>query len=117
MSIQQRELDKFLGLLKGLNAQFKIVIPDGDNKLEYGDLAVIQHKRVARVPRGSCLKVYESAMKKLAIGNVVAIPFNDLPVESIRSSICSWAIRTWGLGSVTTMINRDNNTIEVLRNY
>lgn len=117
MSIQQRELDKFIALLNGLNAQYKIIIPDGDNTLEYGDLEVAKHERVQKVRRGDCLKVYEPLMSNLQIGGVVAVPIGDLPLESLRSSICSWAIRTWGLGSVTTMANHDNNTVEVLRNY
>ena len=120
MSIQQRGLDKFLALLKGLNAQYKIIIEDGDTTLEYGELEVVDHKRVAKVRRGDCLKVYGPIMEQLgvgSVGSVVAVPIGNLPIESLRSSICSWAIRTWGLASVTTMVNHDNNTIEVLRNY
>jgi len=117
MSIQQRELDKFIALLNGLNAQYKIIIEDGDTTLEYGELEVLDHKRVATVRRGDCLKVYEPLMSGLQVGGVCAVPIGDLPLDSLRSSIGSWAIRTWGLGSVTTMANHDNGTVEVLRNY
>lgn len=118
MSIQQRELDKFLALLKGLNAQYKIIINDNGTVIEHGDLAVVaKPKRVQKVARGACIKAYEPIMNKLAVGSVAVVPVGDLPIESLRSSICSWGIRTWGLSSVTTMINHDNNTVEVLRNY
>lgn len=117
MEIQKRELSKFIALLNGLEAHYKIFVPDGDIMLEYGSLEVVPPENLRRVKRGACLKVYEPLLEALEVGAVVAVPIGDLPAESLRGSLCSWAIRKWGLSSVTTMVNHDNSTIEVLRNY
>lgn len=117
MSIQQREISKFLSLLNGMNAQYKIIIPDDGSQIEYGDLPVAKQEQHTRVRRGDCLRIYKTIMQDLQVGAVAAVPIGNLPAESIRNSLYNWATKTWGVGSITTMLNHDSNTLEVLRNF
>lgn len=116
LDIQKKAIEKFLSVLDGAGAKYKIVLDDGT---EYGELQVVQKKEIKRkspiLPMGTYTNYFRPHMETLPVGGVLALPFNDLDPETLRGSVSSWAITNWGKGSVTTMLNHAEQRIEVLR--
>lgn len=112
MSIKEKTIERLVNQLANLGCELKVITEDGT---EYGDLVVANtHKKgkvevLARVD-------YKAVLANMAAGDVEVLTCpSEVPLESLRSSISGHAAATYGAGVFTTMCNKDNNTVEVLR--
>lgn len=116
LDIQKKALFSLVAMLQKSNAQFKIILDDGT---EYGDLQVQPAKSCKRrpsiLPRGTLKNFYTPYVSELDVGDVVAIPLANMDGESVRSSLSSWIHTNWGASGGSTMLNKTNNSLEVLR--
>jgi hypothetical protein len=99
-------------------ARFRIVLPDGSlfqkDMEEAPPQSGVRRKR-AHSP-GELMPHYRSAVEAMNVGDVVTLSTPDgCEIETLRGCACSLAVRLWGKGAHVSMINREKNTIEVMR--
>jgi hypothetical protein len=114
MNVVAKAAQQAITLLNALKADFKIILPTGE---EYGNLEVVRPKERTRVQhnkRGSLFAIYEPIINSMQVGDVkvVAIPEGVAP-EHIRGAISGYASHHWGAGSAKTCVN--DNAVEILR--
>ena len=106
-------LERALMTLAALNAQFKVILPDGQ---EFGELEVRPQGRLPlKYPRGTLQAFVRAFMKDMQVGNYIEIPCNEFLPQEIQTAACNFALKEWGKGTVTTAMNRENNLIEAMR--
>lgn len=111
MSIKEKTIERLVNQLANLGCELKVITEDGT---EYGDLIVAPSKR-GRVEVLAYVD-YKTVLTNMKAGDVEVLTCPpDVPIESLRSSISGHAAATYGAGVFTTMCNKDNNTVEVLR--
>lgn len=114
MNVVAKAAQQAITLLNALKADFKIILPTGE---EYGNLEVVRPKERTRVQhnkRGSLFVIYEPIIKSMRIGDVKAVTIPDgVAPEHIRGAISGYASHHWGAGSAKTCVT--GNTIEILR--
>lgn len=113
MSVITVTAEKAVTLLKALKADFKIILPTGE---EYGNLEVARasEKRKNTNKRGSLFALYAHVLKDMQPGDVGVIPVPEgIVAENLRGAISGYASTRWGKGSARTVI--ENNTVEILR--
>ena len=106
MSVVTTTAEKAVSLLKALKADFKIILPTGE---EYGDLEVARPKK-----RNNLMPIYVHLIEGMSVGdvNVIHAP-EGVSVSNLRGAIAGYAFHRWGKGSARTCIV--NNTVEILR--
>jgi hypothetical protein len=108
-------LERALMTLKAMNAQFKVIMPDGQ---EFGDLEIAQKtekRRVFKYPRGTMQNFVRGFLMDMAVGDLVEIKCDDFELAEIQTAACNYALMNWGKGSIMTAQNQANNTIEAIR--
>lgn len=111
MSIKEKTIERLVNQLANLGCELKVITEDGT---EYGDLVVSPSKK-GRVEVLSYVD-YKTVLASMKAGDVeVLVCPSHVPLDSLRSSISGHAAATYGAGVFTTMSNKDNNTVEVLR--
>lgn len=113
-NVKKAALKKAIALLNALQAQYKIILPDGE---EHGELVIAQTKKqiLNRRPHGALSNIYIPYLSKLKPGDVCEVPAGEFKAEDMRSSMAGWIVSNWGKGSAITAIDRKANAIEVLR--
>jgi hypothetical protein len=114
MNVVAKAAQQAITLLNALKADFKIILPTGE---EYGNLEVVRPKERTRVQhnkRGSLSAVYLPIIQSMQVGDVmvVAVPEGISP-EHMRGSMAGYANKNWGSSSAKTCITE--NTVEILR--
>lgn len=117
LGVQQIALDRALNTLKGLGAQYKIILSDGT---EYGDLQVKpadkpRLRAKGLLPRGTLTTYFLSYIKDIQPGGAGEVPFNGFLPDNLRGSMAAWCNKHWGAGASITSIDRDNKVIEIVR--
>lgn len=115
-SIREKSMDIALNILKGVNAKYKILLPDGT---EYGELEVQENK--ARKRRavldgrkyGELVLYYRPLIEHMKISDIVVVPFNNYRPDALSGAISAWACTHWGKSSVIT--SKSDTAIEVMR--
>lgn len=116
--LKNRVLVDALKRIDSLGVQYKIIAPDGK---EYGTLvafAPVPKKEPKRKPRyqRNALRNYVSGfMKAMMPGDEVFVSVGDFDIESLQSSVASFAFVTWGAGNYVTARDLIRNGVTVLR--
>jgi len=112
MSIKEKTIERLVNQLANLGCELKVITEDGT---EYGDLIVTVPHKKGKVEVLSYVD-YKTVLSNMNAGDVeVLVCPSEVPIESLRSSISGHAASVYGAGVFTTMCNKDNNTVEVLR--
>ena len=119
LEIQKTTLDKALTLLKAVGAKYLVVDVDGETHKNHEFNIVEPKQKMIRAqsafPRGEVKDYFLPFVKDMVAGDVVIIDGGKYGAERVRGSICSWFSQAHGNGVVTTAINSNTNTVEVLR--
>lgn len=113
IDLKKETISKYVRHLNTLGCKFKIIESDGT---EHGDLATVPER--TRSPRVEVLRLvdYKTPMMAMKPGDVISLTATpDMPLESLRSSIAGFATYEFGVGAVTTTLDRNNNAVLVLR--
>jgi len=78
-------------------------------------LAIFKLKAQEKRKHGAITNHYRKRISMLQPGNTAFIPQGDFDIETLRSSISSYAVKNWGRGSAVTTIFRDKNKVKVRR--
>lgn len=112
-----KTIAKAVELLKASGAKFKVISPNGE---EFGELEVqpLKAKKTFRFGHGELANHYKPLLEHLKVGEVATFKNPDptkYDIEDFRSSACSWISKHWGLDAHTSTIDRDFDTLEILR--
>lgn len=113
IDIKKDTIAKHIRILANLGCKFKIIESDGT---EHGELVVAPEK--VRSSRVEVLKLvdYKTPLQAMKPGDVISLTATpDMPLESLRSSIAGYSTHAFGVGAVTTTLDRANNAVLVLR--
>lgn len=114
MNVVAKAAQQAIALLTALKADFKIILPTGE---EYGNLEVVRPKERTRVQmnkRGSLSAVYLPIIESMKVGDVMTVPVPEhLVAEHVRGAMAAYVSKNWGVGSAKTCINE--NAVEILR--
>lgn len=114
--VQQIALTRALALLKSINAQFKIITPEGE---EHGELEVVipKERRRTRGPYeyGALTRYVAPLLEKVQTADAVEIPFGEFDGERLRGAVSAYAVSLWGKGSAITAVNKERSVVELLR--
>jgi len=115
-AVKQVALKKALNYLNSLGLDYFIRIPDGEDIVR-GDLTIAKKKdlkRIRKFPQGTFTSLYRGlGVDKMAVGDVMTVPFGAYGKHQIQSTLTAFAAMTWGSGSYTTCLNGDS--IEIMR--
>lgn len=123
MDIITRTLDQAVKLLNGVRAKYIIVMPDGEVR-EFGGLVLekekplvpVKKRKALTLPIGTYKNHVSTYIKNMSVADVVVVPVKEgMNIDSVQSSVCDFAGRLWGNGSVTSGRNTRRDAIEVLR--
>jgi hypothetical protein len=99
-------------MLDAAGVQYGAIL-DGE---QYGALKVVMPaRRQARYPRGSTRDYYGPFIEALEPGDHVDIPCGQFDVSILSSNVSAACAHRWGAGSYVTTLDRDANTVSVLR--
>ena len=120
LEVQKIALNRAITTITALNAQFKIILPDGQ---EFGELVVVPPKigrrAPSKFPAGELTEHFRHTLESLEPGQAAMIPFGkyeaDDDLNRLRSCLSGWCCTHWGSGSAITSTNRDLKVVEVLR--
>lgn len=114
--IEKNVLAKVNHVLQSLGLKYAIVDSDGN---KHGELNVTQEKKVKRrrsvFPLGELRDHIMPHLKSILINTTKRVPCGKYPVESVRSSISSYATQMWGAGMYKTHVGADKTFVEVSR--
>jgi hypothetical protein len=119
LDIQKTAIAKLIKALDGVEASYKIILPDGT---EYGTLETKPVKktkpkgtRASPYPRGELKAYIEPFLADLAVGGVVAIPYDKYPGSLLAARCYSAGFDSWGKGNCMGSRNDKTKTVEVMR--
>lgn len=121
-AIQEKTINNAVAMLNALQAQYKIILPDGTEfgTLEVKSKSIKKNKsriRNPRVPHGTMTPLYKDKIDAAEIGDVIQIDVTNLPAgvnpKMLRSAVTAHATVKWGAGSYNSTLT--NTNIEVLR--
>lgn len=114
--IEKNVLAKVTNVLQSLGLKYAIVDSDGN---KHGELNVAQEKKLKRrrsiFPLGELRNHIMPHLQSILINTTKHVPCGKYPVESVRSSISSYATQLWGAGTYKTHISADKKFVEVTR--
>jgi hypothetical protein len=113
--VQQQALKRALLLLDGIKCKYAVVDPLGN---KHGSLEIKEPtKRTTNTEFvfGERSKYARQFLKDMPIGGVVEVPKGPYELHMVQSIGTSVSQKMWGIGSVTTTVNRDKNCVEFLR--
>ena len=110
-------LNRALMTLKAMNAEYKVILPDGT---QFGDLEVQvkpepKKKRPCKYPRGTLNNYVRDFMKDMIVGDLVEIPVGEFLITEVQTAACNYSLTEWGKGCLTTAQNADKSAIEAMR--
>jgi hypothetical protein len=110
-------LNRALMTLKAMNAEYKVILPDGT---QFGDLEVQvkperKKKRPCKYPRGTMQNYVREFMKDMAVGDLVEVPVGEFLITEVQTAVCNFSLFEWGKGCLTTAQNAEKNVIEAMR--
>lgn len=116
LDIQRRTIDSLAKMLDKWEILYKILLPNGE---ELGTLIVSKQTKTKRADRphpfGAFKAYFLPLVQDMVAGDVVEIHCGPFKPAELRGAVSAWAVAAWGKGSVTTHINSEKQTVEVLR--
>lgn len=114
MNVVAKAAQQAISLLNALKADFKIILPTGE---EYGNLEIVRpkvFKRIQHNKRGTLIGVYLPIIESMQVGDVrvVEVPEGINP-DHMRGAMTSYTSKQWGNGSAKTCVTE--KTVEILR--
>jgi hypothetical protein len=110
---EQQQVEKVVRLLRLLNAEYKIILPCGD---DFGTLEVVPAKQpkshaVARSAR----LYYWPLIETMVPGERRVIDAGDFDLAKFAGNMQAFCIHRWGTGCVTYTTDRTANTVTIGR--
>ena len=120
MDIIAKALEQAERILKGVRAQYIIVMPDGETRtrgnLKLAEPEVARTKRQHHVPRGFYKQVYAAPIDALEPGEVwKSTPMEGIKAADLRGAAGAYAARIYGRENIMTTVDTLTNTVEILR--
>lgn len=113
--VQDQALKRVFAILNSLKCEYAIVDPWG-NKHGNLELADPENQKTPRkYPHGERSTYVRTFLEKMAVGEVVVIPFGKYESIEIQTSAISASHKIWGAGSVTTATVKSKNAVELMR--
>lgn len=118
LKVQQEALTRLITALDGMQAQYKIVLPDGT---EYGNLRIAPPEEPKRkrqkspYPIGALQNYFQPFLDGLKPGQAVEIPSNGFRIESLRGAMTAWAGKTWGKNTFISHANKEKGVVEFIK--
>lgn len=114
LDVRTVALNRAIQLLNSLNAQFKIILPDGS---EHGALMAAPPGKntIRRYPFGSVREHCRATMDTMKVGDVGFIPVGEFDLETLQSGACALASQEWGNGNYITRADTENQGVQILR--
>jgi hypothetical protein len=116
LDIQKQTIAKLVAALNGVNASYKIILPDGT---EYGALETkpvkIKGGRTQPYERGVLLAYVRPFLANLKPGEVAVIPAGVYDMDYLAPCAYREAFELYGKGGSTGARNDKNGTVEILR--
>lgn len=110
--IKVKAIEAAVRTITNLGCNFKVIAPDGT---EWGDLAVEKAKTHTKVNKFAQTG-YVQKIQALGVGDIAVIEWPQLEtIEGLRKAMIGCGVRTWGLGSCISDIDREKRTVTVLR--
>lgn len=118
-TLEKRALEQALNILKGLDAQFWVRLPSGE---EYGERGVMvepdlepgRKRKKSRWPPGAMTEHFKPFLCALVPGETAHIPCGDFG-NLLQNSVTGWASKYWGAGSYITKYEKETNTLSIMR--
>ena len=114
IDLKKETIAKHIRILGNLGCKFKVIEEDGT---EHGELVAVVPTKPKK-PRNPVLKRvdYKAMMADMKPGDVINIKApEDLPLESLRSSISGHGCELYGAGAFATTLDRATHAVLVLR--
>lgn len=116
LDVQRRTIESLAKMLDKWDILYKILLPNGE---ELGTLIIVRHTKAKRADRahpfGAFKAYFLPLVQDMVAGDVAEIHCGPFTPTELRGAVSAWAVATWGKGSVTTHINTEKQTVEVLR--
>lgn len=110
--IKVKAIEAAVRTLTNLGCKLKVITPDG---VEFGELAVAPVK-TKTVVNHFVQTGYRELVDALEVGGIAVVAWHDLgSIENLRAAMTSRCIRSFGVGSCTTEIDRDCGFVTLLR--
>lgn len=115
MKVQKKTLKTAFDLLDALGCSYAVLDAEGN---KYGTLDINQPKNRKRspseFPHGEKRNYVNSYLCNMKVGDVVVMPWGKYG-KGLQGSVLSWFCKTHGVGSGTSTLNVEKQSIEVLR--
>lgn len=108
----EREVQRFMNVANANGIQYHIVMPDGE---EYGGIKAKRTRAPSQYPHGTFVGIFRERCADMDPGELRAIDAGDIDLEKLRSGLTAAACSAWGVDTHTSSVNRENNTVELLR--
>lgn len=115
LDIQKAAIAKLVAALNGVQAQYKIILPDGT---EYGELEVEPVKKKGHgylYKRGETAVHYKPFLENIPVGGVAVIPYDRFDPATLAANCYSYAWTLWGKGNSMGSRNDKTGMVEVMR--
>jgi hypothetical protein len=119
LDIQKTAITKLINALNGVEASYKIILPDGT---EYGTLETKPVKktkpkgtRASPYPRGELSGYIMPFLSDVPVGGVASVPYDKYPGALLAARCHSAAFDSWGKGNVMGRRNDKTKTVEIMR--
>lgn len=115
LDIQLDQIKKLINVLEGIDAQYKIILPDGT---QFGALEVTkkaERKRKPLYPYGSVRRQFKDIIDNLDVGKAAIIDAAGFDIARMASNITAYTNVKWGAGSIATKSLRSLSKIQVVR--
>ncbi len=112
--IKIQTLNRAIKMLQALNCQFAIIDEEGG---KHGVLEVVEKskRKPSLYPHGTLSTYVQPYIKDIQVGDVRVIPAEGYDLETLRGSLCARLTTNLGKNTYNTMINKEQNRIEVIR--
>jgi hypothetical protein len=119
MDIISKALEQAERILKGVRANYIIVMPDGETRVQ-GDLKLAAPeapaKRQFKFKRGELKAIYGAPIDALDAGEVwKCLPLEGITPDELRAAAGTYAARVYGNENVMTSVDNKAGTVEILR--
>lgn len=116
-TMEMAAFTKAVALLKGIKANFVIVLPDNTQHI-HGDLKLEEKKKHKKASSGVPYGTYTAHLRAagfdtMEVSDVIKVDCSSMSAISIRSTASAMACQKWGNGSVFTNIS--DSAVEIMR--
>ena len=112
-ALQIQQLARIETLLTNMGCRFYILLPNGETR---GAIPTKPRTRAqALFPYNEARTYYRPYVDDLLPGQAARIPFGKYPGNYLQGNLCAYLSTRWGKKSYVTVLNYDEQYLEVLR--